>query len=158
MSSSAQSFVARLPATSLSSSTTLPVLQLAAATGKPLEIVRLEISQEGSTTSANAAVEMIYSTATAPGTLTAGNSVVAKNNPSSGAQGFTLTGSGFSGSLTGTQNVLKRQGWNVLNGYLYLPVPEERFEVPGGGFLWIRLPVLPASTTVDLEIAVIERG
>lgn len=158
MSSSAQSFRIRLPATSLSSSTTLPVLVAAAAAGKPLEVTAIRITNESSTTSGNAAIELINSTTNGPGTPATGNALVSKMSPSSGAAGLTPYGSGFTGAPTGTQNILYREGFNILNGHFYIPVPEERFEIPGGNYLWVRLPILPASTTMTIEVSVIERG
>jgi hypothetical protein len=148
-------FVARLTATSLSSSTTLPVIQLTLNANRTYEIYRVEISNESSTTSGDAAYEIVASSAVAPGTLTAGNASIVALNYTDTIQA-TVQGSGFSGSLTGTQTVLKRQGFNILSSALYLPVPEERFVMQGNAtnykYLWVRLPVLPASTTMTVEV------
>jgi len=40
-------------------------------------------------------------------------------------------------------DVIIRDTFNVLNGYLYLPVPEERIVVPPGCALSLDLPVAP---------------
>jgi hypothetical protein len=40
-----------------------------------------------------------------------------------------------------------RDAFNLLNGWLWLPVPEEKLYVPPSGILGLKLPVAPASAT-----------
>ncbi|MEE8598000.1 MAG: hypothetical protein V3S69_00510 [Dehalococcoidales bacterium] len=40
-------------------------------------------------------------------------------------------------------NVDHIDGWNVVNPYLYLPVPEERITVPGAGRIAVELETAP---------------
>lgn len=51
---------------------------------------------------------------------------------------------------------LYREGFNLLNGFLYVPVPEERIVVPPSGIIVLRLNVAPAAST--LMIAVLTVG
>lgn len=145
-------YEARLNAASPAASTTLPLCQLSAGASNGLIIHRIEITNESSTTSGAMALEFVRSTATAPGTLTttafptnAATGYEALNDRDANAAA-TFQTAGFSGALTGTQYTLHRAGANILNGYLYLPVPEERYQIPAGGFFWVRLPTAPAAT------------
>jgi hypothetical protein len=139
-------------------SATLPVLQIAAAATKPLIVQRLEITNESSVTSAVGIAELVRSTATAPGTLSLAAGRIIKLDPSFAAAGFALTDTGFSGALTGTQETIGRWGFNILNGFLYLPTPEEQFEIAAGGFLWVRLVPTVPTATYDVDVVVTELG
>lgn len=153
-------YIARVNIANPTASATLPAIQIAAPAAKPLEILRVEINQETSTTSGVTAVELVTSTATAPGSLGTTGLVGPNNlNPSDNATGSsTVTSSGFSGALTGTQKVYEHMGFNVLNGALYLPVPEERLRVAGGAFFWVRLPVTAPSATYNISVTYTELG
>lgn len=141
--------VARLNVASPTASATLPALQLTLNANRTYHLLRVEITQETSTTSGAGAIEVVTSSAVAPGTLATVGGVLTALNYTDTLQA-TLQTSGFSGALTGTQVVVFRKAYNILSGYLYLPIPEERLIIQGNGtntkFLWLRLPVAPAAT------------
>src|SRR5262245_54905439 len=103
-----------------------------------VRILRAEISQSGSTTSAM--VRLLFSTRDTAGTYTM-TSVTARNTslggPSSGLSGNTAPvggdgriGINSSADSGGTYTDHYSMAPNQLNGYLYLPTPEERLIVP----------------------------
>ena len=86
--------------------------------------------------------------------------------PSSAAQaayavgGTSATGINASGEGS-TQTDTKRDSFNLLTGFEWVPTPEERIEVQGGGaqYLYMRLPIAPgSSTTVNAELTFGEIG
>ena len=135
----------------------LIALQTAAtvAAGSVIRPLRVEATQSGTATSAQ--VRLLFSTRDTAGTLTT-TSVTPANN--------FLTGP--AGGLSGNTNVLGGAGriginssadsggayvnhWcnapNQLNGYLYLPVPEERFTIPPSIVWCVRFAATPTQTT-----------
>ena len=91
--------------------------------------------------------------------------------PTSGSGGSTVTpasavpGLTFDGTLEannttrisgGTQATLWDEGQNVLNGWQYLPVPEDRLEAEGGSRLVIGLEAAPADALTMSGVIVFE--
>src|SRR5262245_10798581 len=124
----------------------------AAAVVRPL---RVEVTQSGSTTSAQ--VRLLFSTRDTAGTLTL-TSVTAVNaflgGPASGLTGNTAPAGGdgriginSSADSGGTYANHWASAPNQLNGYLYLPVPEERITIPPSTVWCVRFAAAPASTT-----------
>lgn len=92
--------------------------------------------------------------------------------PTSGSGGTTVTaasvvpGITFSGTLEannttrlsgGTSVTLREEGQNVLNGYVYAPVPEDREEIEGGTRFVVGLENAPADAlsmegTIKFEV------
>lgn len=120
-----------------------------------LKILRAQITQSGSTTSAQ--VRLLFSTRDTAGTLTT-TSVTPVNTvlggPASGLSGNTsvIGGTGriginSSADSGGTYTNHFCSAPNQLNGELYLPVPEERIIVPPSTVWCVRFAAAPASTT-----------
>jgi len=131
-------------------STAITIIQLKAGTNFPLEILRASLTQFGSTTSAGARFSIVRKSAAA--TVTAASAGTHLNklnaaNPTSdvslgtAATGYTATAEGTNG------DILVDDGFNVINGYVWLPVPEERIIVPQGGIIAMTFLTAPASHT-----------
>jgi hypothetical protein len=118
-----------------------------------LEIIRVSVSQSSSTTSAMQRIQLNTQVTAFP-TLTSatpqktstgdGNSVI--TGGTAGAAG--TSGINASAEGAGTKTVLYSDSFNILNGWLWLPTPEERIVLPAGsssGF-GVHLPAAPSST------------
>lgn len=145
-------------ATLVNVTTAITLLQVTAASNRGFEITRASLTQRGSTTSeqdevavvrktANATVSVAVSGGTSgnvfpqdPLGLAVGNGQIAQDLVL-GVQstGFLATAEGSDGDY------LIREGFNVLNGWLYMPLPEDREYVPPGGTIAIKIPSPPGS-------------
>jgi hypothetical protein len=123
--------------------------------GSMIRPLRIEASQSGSVTSAM--VRLLFSTRDAAGTLTT-TSVTPANavlgGPISGLVGNTNVlggvariGINSSADSGGAYTNHFTNSPNVLNGYLYLPVPEERITIPPSTIWCVRFAAAPASLT-----------
>lgn len=148
------SYVIHAQFASPTASSTSPHLQILAG-ASPFYVLRIEIDQETSTTSAVMAVEFVRSTLTAAGTLTSTGVVTTALNARDPASRVIVTNAGFSGVGTGTQTVLERHGFNVLSGYQSPPTPQEYFEFDQATALWIRFPLV-AAVTLNVTVRIDE--
>ena len=137
-----------LEGVSISGADTL--LEVVASADQSVELLRIEVAQDSSTTSTMQ--EIAIQTFSATGTGTA--ETPTKHNPSSAAAGstaksaITVEGAGAA--------VIYRSAFNILNGWLYLPVPEERFVFNGGdvfGVTFIVAPDAAITTSATLTFA-----
>jgi len=135
-------------------------LQLATGATKPIAIVRAWCSQVGSTTSAQTSIRLIRKTAAATVTAAVGTDFVDHDlsDPAASLQvGTALTG--HTATVEGTDgDIIIAEGFNVLNGWLYLPVPEERIIVPAAGIVGVKFPVAPAAATYEIGVTFGELG
>ena len=142
-------------------STAITILQIATGAAVPLEILSAQLGQDGSTVSAQEKVAFVRKSAAATVTAAAAGTHLFKTktgDPTSGVQlGTALTGVIASAEGTDT-DVLYETGFNVLNGWVYLPVPEERIYMPGGAFLGLKFRTAPASATWQMQITFRELG
>ena len=146
--------------TGMSISTAITVLQLAAAAAKPVEILRAWASQQTSTTSVQAGITLVRKTGAATVTIAASTDIK-KANPSDGTSsvqlGTALTG--YTATVEGTDgDQLIVDGFNILSGWLYLPVPEERIVVPGGGILGLKFLTTQTAATYSVGLTYRELG
>jgi hypothetical protein len=128
------------------------VLQINAAATKALVLLRAWVSQLESETATAEEIQLLRTT-------TAGTGTSVTPAPLSGAQAATSTAS-RNHTAEGTAGTeLFREGWEVRNGWLYHPVPEERIIVPPSGRLALRLPSAPeASLTIIAGMTFAELG
>jgi hypothetical protein len=114
------------------------LLQIKAGATNPLEIIRASISQTGTTTSAQMCAQIVRKSGAA--TVTSFTPLLLRTNDVAAAAvgGTSATGYNASGEGTDT-DILLSEGWNVLNGWLYLPVPEERIYVPAAGIIGLKM-------------------
>lgn len=134
----------------------ITIIQLKAGASNICRILRMEIGQSGSTTSAMVRTQILRKTATAtvtsftPLLLDTGDSA-AKSVGGTSATGITASAEGTDG------DILHSAVWNALSGYVYVPVPEERIIVPPAGFLAVKFPANPA-LTITCELIFEEEG
>jgi hypothetical protein len=144
--------------TSLFASPTYPVLVLTPAAGNPIELLGVEITTNASS-SGIAEIEFIRSgTNTVYTAGTSAAAVFVANNYRDAA--VATTGEVYSAAATGggpaTITSLKRTFFNAYgNGWVYVPVPEARYTIAGGGMFGIRFPVL-TGVTYDLAVTFME--
>lgn len=124
--------------------TAITILQVKAGSKSPLELIRAGLSQKGSTTSAQESIQILRKTVGAAVTG-ATPALLNPNDPAAGAASSS-TGTGYVATSEGTDStILLEDGFNVLNGWMFLPTPEERIYVPAGGILAMKFPTAPAS-------------
>ena len=129
------------------------IITITAAATKSLIVVRAWLSQRSNTTSAQQAVKLVRQSAS--GTSVA---IPAINplDPDDSAAG--LTAKGLCTTLGTDTTVQYTDSFNWQNGWIWLPVPEERIVLPGSGILSLKLPVAPAALTISAGIDVLEVG
>lgn len=132
----------------LSGLTTAPFLQIATPAGTGIELLRIELGNGSSVTSA-AAVLTAMRRSTASTLPTPATPVpLRENDPSALETGSTTTCAVGTATVTGTAgNILLYPAFNVLSGYLYLPVPEERITVKPSSFLTLQFASTPPADT-----------
>lgn len=131
--------------TSVSAAITL--IQIKAGAAKSVQILRAWVGNTDVETSNQLRVRLLRKTATA--TVTSFTPIeFDTDGPAAGAAGGT-SATGVNASAEGTDgDVLVDDGFNILNGWLWVPTPEERIVVPAAGFLGLKLPAAPAAATV----------
>lgn len=139
----------------------ISVLQVKAGASNAFEILRAIVTQRGSTTSAQEGIAIVRKTVPATVTSavvgTTGN--IFQRNPSGAGFNISLGASatGFTATNEGTDgDILLKEGFNVLNGWLYMPVPEERLYVPPGNTVALKFLNAPASQNWQFEVVVRE--
>lgn len=146
---------------SLVNPTGVTQLQIQAAAAISFEIIRVWVNQSTSTTSGQTAIQIVRKAAAA--TVTA--AVIATNirplDPDDAASQVQVgtTATGFTATAEGTDgDIMVEEGFNILNGYLYLPLPEERITVKGGGLIAIKFPSAPPAATYKIGVMFAEIG
>jgi hypothetical protein len=133
-------------------STAITIIQAVAASAKPLVAVRAWVTESASATAAQAGIEIVRKTGA--GTTTAVTPVVVR--PSTSAASFTA---GHNASAEGTvTDVHDGEGFNVVNGWLWLPTPDEQLVVAAAGILGSRFAAAPASQTWRYGWTLVEIG
>jgi hypothetical protein len=146
----------------LTNPTAVTQLQIATAAGKPIQILRAWFSANNAAAPASAGVAIQLNRKSAAATVVAAVAAdIVKTNPSDGAStvqlGTALTG--YTASAEGTDtDLLYRDAFNDLNGWLYLPIPEERITVTGGGFVGMKLLLAPPAGTYYAGVTFVEIG
>lgn len=136
-------------------STAISALQLKAGTNGPIELLRAALSQGSSNASAQCAAGLVRCSAGATVTTAVAGTHLFKANPlaptADAALGTSSTGVTATAEGTETDTALVR-GFNVLNGFEWLPTPEERIIVPQGGIIKLKFLLAPPSATWYSEI------
>ena len=139
--------------------TAITAIQLKASASGPFEILGATATQRGSTTSAQEAIALVRKTVAATVTIAVAGTHVFKaktNDPTAGLQLGTAA-TGVIGTAEGTDgDIACKLGFNVLSGYVYLPVPEARIWVPAAGLIALKFLNAPATQTWDLEMIIRE--
>lgn len=143
---------------SLGTGNVLAALRTAAtgSLGAMIELLRIEIGQSGTTTSAQ--IRAAFSTRDTAGTLTMTSTtprtVTPLGGPASGLSGNTAPagGDGRSGTNSsadsgGTYTNHRTVNFNNLNGYLWVSTPRDRIMIPASTVWCVRLLASPTTTT-----------
>jgi hypothetical protein len=133
--------------------TAITAIQVVAAAAKPLVLIRGWMTESASATAAQAGIHLVRKSAAG----TAGAAVTpVKHNLSAAAASHTA---GHQYSAEGTvTDTLDEEGFNVVNGWLYLPTPDEQVVVPGAGILGAQFAAAPATQTWRYGLTVVEIG
>jgi len=155
MASSHGVYVVNLTAVSVSGAITL--IQVKAVTTNPHEIIRASCWQSSSTTSAQQRLQLLRKSATA--TVTSFTPLLMNPGDAAAQAVGGAAATGTSASAEGTDgDILVNEVFNVLNGWLYLPVPEERPFVAAAGIIGLKFPTAPAATTFTAQVVFRELG
>jgi hypothetical protein len=134
------------------------LLQLQAPTDTSLYIVRAWVNQNASTTSAAVGIRIVRKSSAATVTAAVIATDIRPLDPDDTASTVQVgtSSTGYNASNAGTNtDTLIQEGFNLVgNGWLYLPVPEERIVVKAGGI--IALEAVTAMTAT-LEAGIVFR-
>jgi hypothetical protein len=134
----------------VSISTAITVVQVKAGVNGAIEILRAALTNGTAATSAQYAAALFRKTAAATVTTGVAGTTVLKQNPVNPTTDAALstTGTGITASAEGTNGEeFVSDGFNDLNGFLWLPAQEERLMVPQSGILGLTYLVAPQSAT-----------
>lgn len=127
---------------------TLPFAQIATASNCAVEILRIEIGQEDSTTSQQEMIQFVRRTTNSTLPNVAERVPMSPQHPITQLAGTSITNA--IGVATGTGSYgasVMRWCFNVLNGLLYVPIPEERPILPPSTFHVLEFGASPAANT-----------
>lgn len=135
----------------------ITLIQIKAGATTPLQVLRAELGQTSSTTSTQLSAQINRKSAAATVTSFTPLSRGPANDPAASAVGG-ATSTGTNASAEGTDTSILVQGtWNYLNGWLWLPTPQEVIYVDAAGFIGLKFPVAPgASITVTADMVFME--
>lgn len=142
-----------LPLDTASGTTIVTLIEITSQAAKSMVLLRAWCSQRGSTTSAQQDIQITRKSA-------AGTNVT-----SPVANPVDVGDSAFAGTVRGmatTEGTLTTNmysdSFNWVNGWIYLPVPEERIWIVGAGIIGLRLPTAPPSLTINAGMTFGEVG
>lgn len=149
-------YIAYMNAVSVSGAITL--VQVKAGTSRAVELLRVSVSQSGSTSSTMQRIQINRKSAAA--TVTSFTSLAMRNGDSAADAVGGTSATGTNATVEGTDtNILIVDTFNILNGWLWVPVPEERITLPAGGIIGVKFPAAPgAALTVTASIVFAEIG
>ncbi len=134
----------------------LVMIMPVAAPGLNIQIMRAWIGQSANATSAQQRVEHTTQVAAFPTTaVSATPAALNRSDAVSGIAGATTIAAGKSGVNIGTEGAgtktsMFSDAFNVLNGYLWVPTPQEVLTFPAGSLSAydLQLPTAPTSLTL----------
>jgi hypothetical protein len=133
--------------------TAITCLQARAHATRPLVVVRIWVD---SIVTAAANAQIVIMRQTTAGTMTLLSPGPLPLRPNIPTAGFTA---GRTASAEPTaSDILVDEAFNIVNGYLWLPTPDEQWVIPAGGFLGIKFGAAPASTTFKYGMNLVEVG
>lgn len=142
-------------------STAITILQLQAGATAPFIILSALLTQDGSTTSAQEKIAFVRKTAGATVTAAVVGTHLFKTRPGDPTPSLNLgvSNTGVIATGEGTDgDVCYEEGFNVLNGWKYIPVPEERIHVAAAALIGMKFRTAPASQTWQMSITIMELG
>lgn len=120
------------------------LIELKTPSDRVVMIQEAWVEQETSEVSDQVAVRLVRATATGTGTAYTPE----KLNPGNPASVCTVKVNMTAEPTGKSTNGVVRRGFNLLNGMLWAPTPNEMIVVAGNAFLLLELMVAPASATV----------
>lgn len=128
----------------VTTSTAITIEQVTSVAGVAEEFTRCWVNQNTITATAQCRIQFLrksaVATVTSQAATTMGNGMQAsKCVNGTTATGITASGEGTDGS------VYIEEGFNIVNGWLYLPVPEERKMMVGADSVGLKFPTAPTS-------------
>lgn len=133
------------------------LFELNAPTGIPVCLHRVSLFQ---TSDVGDAAEEILRLLFIRGFTTSGSGGTAPTAVDLGTGGATYGGTvecnNTTAAVTGTTTTPHSDGWNVRGPYDYIPTPESRIFIPGGGRLVVNLPAAPADSLTVGGVIVFE--
>lgn len=141
-------YVVRLDATSVASAKSL--IQVTAPSSMSLTLLRAWVGNDLSETSQQEVAEIIRKTATGTGTSFTPKALRTGDPAATFTSINDLTAEGTDGDK------LIREPFNILNGWLYVPVPEERITVAPSGILALKLASVATAFTVSAGMVIEE--
>lgn len=141
-----RAYVARLDATAVTGAITL--IQVTAPSTGSIVLLRAWCSQSSSASAAQLPIELVRASTAATAT-TFTPLALNENDPAASST------AAVNATVEGTKgNVLIREAWDYLNGWLWVPTPEERITVKASGICCLYLPVAP-SASVTLQAGIV---
>lgn len=136
---------------SVAVSTGITIIQVKAGSNKPFKVIEASVSQNTSTANAQAVVALLRKSGAA--TVTSFTPLkISPNDPAADAVGGTAA-TGITATAEGTDgDILHRKSFNILNEWLYLPVPEQRILVPITGIIALKFMAGPTNATYTAHI------
>ena len=136
------------PIIALTGLTTTPFAQLATPATVSIEILGVELFQETSETSQQEVIQIARRTTASTLPTATTPRQLRQNDPASLLTGSTTTNAQGVATGTGTLDyVITRLAFNVLNGLIWIPVPELRITMKPSSFLTLSFPTAPAANT-----------
>ena len=117
-----------------------------------LKIHEVVVTQEATETSDTGAIQLQRSSTAGTGTSYTAKLLEGSDAAFGGSSVVNLSVD------TSAGDILHREGFNVLNGYRYLPTPETRITVPPSGIFVVRSDVAITSATVTCVVIFEEIG
>lgn len=139
--------------------TAVTQIQIQAPTARSITIIRAWVSQASTTTSAQVKVQILRMSAGATVTAATIAADVRPMDPDDAASTVQVgtAATGFTATVAGTESdIMMSDNFNVVNGWLYLPVPEERIITSGGGRIALKFATAPPAGTYDVGIVFAE--
>ncbi len=136
----------------------ITLLQLKSGSASICKILKALVAQSNQTSSAMQRVQILRKSAAA--TVTSFTPLLFDPGDSAALAvgGTTATGTNASGEGS-DGDVLVDATFNILNGWLWVPVPEDRIVLAGGGILGLKFPTAPGSSmTVTAQFIFGEEG
>lgn len=123
----------------------ITLVQIKAGSARLVTILRAWCGQSNLSTSSMQRIQILRKTAAA--TVTSGTPLLIDAGDAAAGSAGGTSATGTNASVEGTDgDVLVETDFNILNGFLWVPTPEERIIVGPGGFIAIKFPTAPGSS------------
>jgi len=141
--------------------TAITGIQLKAGATTPFEILRVWTTQSLAIATAQEKIALVRKSAAATVTIAVIGTHIFKHRPGDPNPDLELstTATGVIATAEGTDTDFPwEEGFNVLNGIRYVPLPDERIMVEAASFIGLKFRVAPASHTWQMGIVIKELG